>query len=100
MFVPRRLSQELFFIFADREKVFDWVAREVIFFALRQKSVPEYLVNAVLSLYKGCKTALPVDWSLSSAFTVKVVVHQGYALIRLLFIMVMDFLSEDVKDGS
>ena len=64
MFVPRRLNQELFFIFADLEKVFDWVAREVIFFALRQKSVPEYLVNAVLSLYKGCKTALPVAWSL------------------------------------
>ena len=100
MFVPRRLSQELFFIFADLEEVFDWVAREVIFFALRQKSVPEYLVNAVLSLYKGCKTALPVDWLLSSAFTVKVVVHQVYALSRLLFIMVMDFLSEDVKDGS
>ena len=47
MFVPRRLNQELFFIFADLEKVFDWVAREVIFFALRQKSVPEFLVNAV-----------------------------------------------------
>ena len=44
MFVPRRLSQELFFIFADLEKVFDWVAREVMFFALRQKSVPEYFV--------------------------------------------------------
>ena len=35
--------------------------RENIHFALRQKDVPEYLVNEVTSLYKGCKTAVSVD---------------------------------------
>ena len=33
-------------------------------------------------------------------FSVKVGVHKGFVLIPLLFIMVMDGLTEDVRDGS
>ena len=54
------------------------------YFALRQKGVPEYLVNGVMSLYKGCKTAVSADGELSSSFSVKVGVHQGSALSPLL----------------
>ena len=106
VFVLRRLSEKfrdknrLFFIFDDLEKAFDRVPREVIRFALRRKGVPEYLVNGVMSLYKGCKTAVSVDGELSSSFSVKVGVHQGSALSPLLFIMVIDVLTEDVRDGS
>ena len=53
-----------------------------------------------MSLYKGCKTAVSVDGELSSLFSVQVGVHQGPALSPLLFIMVMDVLTEDVRDGS
>ena len=61
VFVLRRLSEKfraenkLFFIFVVLEKAFDRVPREIIRFALRRKGVPEYLVNGVMSLYKGCK---------------------------------------------
>ena len=37
---------------------------------------------------------------LSSSFSVKVGVHQGSALSPLFFTMVMDVLTEDVRDGS
>ena len=109
VFVLRRLSEKfktknkkLFFIFVDLEKAFDRVSREVIRFSLKRKGVPEYLVNGVMSLYKGCKTAVSVDGKLSSSFSVKVGVHQGSALssLSLLFIMVMDALTEYVRDGS
>ena len=53
-----------------------------------------------MSLYEGCKTAILVDRELSSSFSVKVGVHQGSDLSPLLFIMVMDVLTEDVRDGS
>ena len=106
VFVLRRLSEKfraknkkLFFIFVDLEKAFDLVPREVSCFALRQKSVPKYLVNRVMSLYKGCKTAVLVDGELSSSFSVKVVVYQGSALSPHFFIMVMDVLTEDLRNG-
>ena len=41
--------------------------QEVIHFALRWKGVPEYFVNGVMSLDKGCKTAASVDGELSSS---------------------------------
>ena len=76
--VTRRLSEKfkaknkkLFFIFVDLEKAFDRVPREVIRFALRRKGVPEYLVNVVISLCKGYKTAVSIDGELSSSFSVK-----------------------------
>ena len=75
---------------------FDRVPREVIRFALLRKGVPEYLVNGVMSLYEGCKTAVLVDGELSSSFSVKVGVHQGSALSPHLFIIVMDVLTQDV----
>ena len=83
----------MFSVFADLEKAFDQVPREVICFVLGQKCVPEYLVDVVISLYKGYKTAVSVDGELSSSFSVKGGVHQGSALSPLLFIMVMDVLT-------
>ena len=82
------------------EKAFDWVPREVSFSFLFFEGVPEYLVNRVISLYKGCKTAVSIDGELSSSFSVKVGAYQGSALSLLLFIMVMDALKEEVRDGS
>ena len=107
MFVPRRLTEKfsaknkkLFFIFIDLGKTFDLVPREVICFALRQKGVIEYLVNGVMSLFKGCKTAVLVDGELTSSFSGKFGVHQGSAFSPLLFNMVMNILTGDVSDGS
>ena len=88
------------FVFVHKEKAFDQVPREVIRFAWRQKGAPEYLVNGVMSLYKGCKTAVSVSGELPSSFSVKVGFHQRSTLRPLLFIMVMDILTEDVRDGS
>ena len=53
-----------------------------------------------MSLYRGYKTAVSVDGELSSSFSVRVGVHQESALSPILFIMVMDVLTEDVRDGS
>ena len=51
-------------------------------------------------LYKGCKAAVSVDGELSSSFSVKVDIHQGSALSPLLLTMVIDILTEDVRNGS
>ena len=107
VFVLRRLSEKfraknkkLCLVFVYLERAFDWVPREVIRFALRRKGVPEYLVNGVMPLHKGCKTAVSVDGELSSSFSVKVGVHQGSVLSPLLFNIVRHVLTEDMRDGS
>ena len=55
------------------------MARGVTRFDLWRKSVPEYLVNGDMSLYKGCKTAVSFDGELSCLFFVKVGVNQESA---------------------
>ena len=72
----------------------------MIWYALRKRGVPEYLVQSVMSLYNGCRTAVSVDGKLSDSFFVQVGVHQGSVLSPLLFIVVMDVLTECVRDGS
>ena len=57
----RAKNNKLFYIFVDLEIAFDWVPRGVNCFALRRKGVPEYLVNTVMPLYKGCKTVLKLS---------------------------------------
>ena len=100
MFVLRRLAEKsisknkLLFVFIDR------VPREFIRSALRRKGVPKHLVNGVMTLYKGCKTAAPVEGELSGSFSVKVGVHQASALNPLLPVSVIDVLTEDLKEGS
>ena len=46
-----RAKNRCFFVFLDLEKAFDWKPREAIRFALRQKRIPEYLVDGIMSLY-------------------------------------------------
>ena len=94
-FILRSLAEKLgakniklFFIFADLEKAFGLVTTEVIRFALTRKSVPKYLVNGIMCLYKGCKTAASVDGELPRSFSEKIGVYQRSALSPLLFIMV------------
>ena len=64
---------------------FDQVQREVAHFALRQKGVPEYSVDGVMSLYKGCKTRTSVDGELSSSISVKVGVCLESALSLFIY---------------
>ena len=89
----RAKNKKLLFIFADLEKAFNRVPREVVSFALRLNRVPEYLEDEFMSL--GCKTTVSVDRELSSSFSMKVGAHQGSVLSPLLLIiMVIDVLTE------
>jgi len=48
-------GKQLYFGFADLEKAFDRVPREVISWAKRKLGVEEWLVSAVMSVYTGAK---------------------------------------------
>jgi len=106
LFVVRRMQEEyrdkeknLYMCFLDLEKAFDRVPRKVMEWPMRKKGLPEAMVKAVMSLYKGAITRVRVETQLSEEFFVKVGVHQGSVLSPLLFSIVLDVISENVKEG-
>ena len=56
-------------------------------------------MRAVMSLYEGAKTRVRVGLELSEEFEVKVDVHQGSVLSPLVFAIVVDVVTENVRNG-
>ena len=52
-----------------------------------------------MSLYEGVKTRVKVGLELSEEFEVKVGVHQGSVLSPFVFAVVVDVLTENVRNG-
>ena len=57
------------------------------------------MVRAVMSLYEGAKTRVRVGLELSEELEVKVGVHQGFVLLPLVFVIVVDVVTENMRNG-
>ena len=106
VFILRKLQEEyldeekkLCICLVDLEKAFDRVPRRVLEWAMRKRGIPEAMVRAVMSLHEGAKTRVRVGLELSVEFEVKVGVHQGSAPLPLLFAIVVDVITESVRNG-
>lgn len=53
-----------------------------------------------MSLCKGCKTAVSIERESPNSFSVEVGFHSGSALKPTSFVIVMDVLTDDVRNGS
>ena len=47
-------GKELHLFFVDLEKAYDMVPRELIWYSLRRKGVPEAYINIIRDMYAGC----------------------------------------------
>ena len=106
IFIVRRIQEKfrekgrnLYYAFIDLEKAYDRVPREVVRWALRKAGVKEWLVETVMAMYEGARTAVRTEGGLSDWFSVRVGLHQGSGLSPLLFIIVMDVISREVRGG-
>ena len=54
----RRKHRELWWAFVDLEKTFDRVPRKVVEWAMRKLGVEEWLVRAVIAMYKHVRTRI------------------------------------------
>ena len=91
----REMNKELHMVFVDLEKAYNRVPRELIWWCLRKKGVPE----GMLRLYKICTmTARLVSTRTGDTeyFHVGVGLHQGSSLSPLLFILIMDVLQAEI----
>ena len=66
---------------------------------MRKRGISEVMVRAVMSLYEVAKTRVRVGLELSEEFEVKVGVHQGSVLSPLVFVIVVDVVTESVRNG-
>ncbi|CAK1601914.1 unnamed protein product [Parnassius mnemosyne] len=82
----REKNMPLHFLFLDLQKAFDCVPREMIWWALRSKLVPETYVEIVRDMYHN-----------SDSIVITVGVHQGAVLSPYLFSVILDELSASVQ---
>ena len=85
--------------FVDLEKAFDRVPRKVIWWALRNLGVEEWTVRLVQGMYANARSCVRVGERYSEEFEVKVSVHQSSVLSLLLFIIVLEALSQEFHFG-
>ena len=103
IFIVRQLQEKylgkknLFFVFVDLEKTFDRVPRDIVRWAMRKLNIDKWLIETVMAMYELSNSAVRVNNSVGSKFSVKVGVHQGSLLSPLLFIMVLEALSWEFR---
>ncbi len=90
------MNKELHMVFVDLEKAYDRVPRELIWWCLREKGVPEGYVTIIQDMYNDCETLVSTRTWDTEYFHVGVGLHQGSALSPLLFILIMDVLQAEI----
>ena len=84
-------------IFVDLEKAYDRVSRDLIWWAMRKRAIPEGYVKVIQDMYRGIKTRVKTRCGRTEYFEVKVGLHQGSALSPLLFVIIMDVLADEAR---
>ncbi|KAI5627659.1 hypothetical protein C0J50_8434, partial [Silurus asotus] len=96
----REGQKELHCVFVDLEKAYDRVPREELCYCMRKSGVSEKYVRVVRDMYEGSVTAVKCAVGTTDWFRVKVGLHQGSALSPFLFAVVMDRLTDEVRQES
>ena len=96
----REGQRELHCVFVDLEKAYDRVPREELWYCMRKSGVTEKYVRVVQDMYVDCKTVVRCAVGVTEEFKVEVGLHQGSALSPFLFAMVMDRLTDEVRQES
>ncbi|KAK3518424.1 hypothetical protein QTP70_000595 [Hemibagrus guttatus] len=93
-------QRELHCVFVDLEKAYDRVPREELWYCMRKSGVAEKYVRVVQDMYERSRTVVRCAVGQTEEFKVEVGLHQGSAFSPFLFAMVMDQLSEEVRQES
>ncbi|KAK3518528.1 hypothetical protein QTP70_001495 [Hemibagrus guttatus] len=93
-------QRELHCVFVDLEKAYDRVPRDELWYCMRKSGVAEKFVRVVQDMYDRSRTVVRCAVGQTEEFNVEVGLHQGSALSPFLFAIVMDQLSEEVRQES
>ena len=94
----REKQKTLHMVFIDLEKAYDRVPRQEVWRCLREKGVTEKYVKMIEETYRNVTTSVRSTVGMTNSFQVKVGLHQGSTLSPFLFNIIMDVLTEDVRE--
>ncbi|KAK3516990.1 hypothetical protein QTP70_029991, partial [Hemibagrus guttatus] len=95
-----RLTSSYIISCINLEKAYDRVPREELWYCMRKSGVAEKYVRVVQDMYERSRTVVRCAVGQTEEFNVEVGLHQGSALSPFLFAIVMDQLSEEVRQES
>ena len=84
----------------DLEKAYDKVPSEELWYCMRKSRVAEKYVKVVQDMYENSVTTVTCAVGMTEWFKVEVELHQGLALSPFLFAMVMNRLTDKVRQES
>ena len=93
----REGQKEMHCVFVDLEKAYDRVPRQGLWYCMRKSGADETYAEIVQDMYENCVTASRCPAGLTDSFKREVGLHQGSALSSFLFAMVMDRLTDEIK---
>ncbi|KAK3506979.1 hypothetical protein QTP70_033856 [Hemibagrus guttatus] len=93
-------QRELHCVFVDLENVYDRVPREELWYCMRKSGIAEKYVRVVQDMYERSRTVVRCAVGQKEEFKVEVGLHKGSALSPFLFAIVIDQLSEEVRQES
>ena len=96
----REGQKELHCVFVDLEKAYDKVPREEVWYCMRKSGLAEKYVRTVQDMYDDCITAVRCALGVTEGFEVKVGLRQGSALSPCLFAMVMDRMTDHIREEA
>ena len=93
-------KKELHCVFVNLEKAYDKVPRKEVWYCMRKYGLAEKYVRIVQDMYDDSTTAVRCALGVTEGFEVKVGLHQGSALILCLFAMVMDRMTDEIREEA
>ncbi|GFR71398.1 RNA-directed DNA polymerase (Reverse transcriptase) domain containing protein [Elysia marginata] len=75
------------------------VPRDLMYWSLRKRKVPEKLIRLVKATYKKATTVVRTAHGKTGQFEIEVGLHQGSDLSPFLFTIVLDTISEECRNG-
>lgn len=95
----REKQRALHMVFIDLEKAYDRVPRQEVWRSLRKRMVPEKYVALTQEMYHNVYTRVRSGVGVTEGFKVKVGLHQGSTLSPFIFNIVMDVMTEEVREA-
>ena len=84
----------------DLEKAYDKVPREEVWYCMRTSGLAEKYVRIIPDMYDDSTTAVRCAVRVTEGFEVKVGLHQGSALSPCLFAMVMNRMTDEIREEA